>query len=242
MSGDSLAMIMAASGGTAVAAAYQPPPSPPLQDVLANPPRNSIVTGRCATPLLAYPDEDFRFGQTNRRLYNRRSGRKQEQKKAARAADLKDDMDKYVASPLAVSKFDPNVFLDGFVFDNTPTYGQEVSEQPFWSNFEQKQGNDKSHDKSGQSSGLDFQHGYDWLQNEDSQNDDCFWSKTAQKHNDHWSQNEGCRWPRSVETSPASSVSAVSPIGTSPVWAPPDDSPLDLSGLSALFQSLRPTC
>ena len=199
MSGDSLAVIMSNAGGKAIAAAYQaaypaadaqPPPSAP---------RCSIVTSHNLGEPLLYPDDDEPLRAAP--LPAPRRAQQQQQKKGPRAIrktthsdlnlknkvpDLK-AMDKYVDSPLALSRFDPSPFLDDFVFDNAPSIG---------------------------------------LQSELPQHEDRFWPPPS----------------RSVETSPSSSVSAISPVGTGPLWPPPgrSSSPLDASSLVDVFENLRP--
>lgn len=182
------------AGGKAIAAAYQTPP-PPAADTARSPgaPRCSIVTSHNMGEPVLYPDESSLCAHplpTPRRA--------QQHKKAPRAIrkttysdlnlkrapaplpDLK-AMDKYVDSPLALSRFDPTPFLDDFVFDNTPSIS---------------------------------------LHNE-LQQEDRFWPPPS----------------RSVETSPSSSVSAISPVGTSPLWPPVDRcSP----SLIDVFENLRP--
>lgn len=216
MSAESLATIMATSG-TAIAAAYQPPPcASTSQDgalgySLANPPRNSIVTSSNLGKPVLYLDEEFPVSYScppppapAKRQKAPRAIRKtaysdarKESAGAAGAAGpsgrLSDlmAMEKYLDSPHSTP------FLDDFVFDNSPSFIPR----------------------------------------------------------DDLPLHEDRPWPpRSVDTSPSSSVSAISPIGTSPFWPAssasssvwsPSVMPLDRSSpletsLVDVFEKMRP--
>lgn len=247
MSADSLATIMAASGGTAIAAAYQ---ALPCSDPLGNPPRNSIVTSHNSGKPVVYPHESQpaapvaappRFQQNRsgprairKTTYSSNVNARKTPNPVGRIPDLK-DMEKYVESPLAISRYDPAPFLDDFVFDNTPTFSLQTEvrknkEEP-WPKFD----------------ALAKVEEIRWPE----KLDDNMWP-TASHKSRFWSQDEVSKseeryWPpRSVETSPSSSISAASPTGMGPLWLPPDmsigsdcPSPLETS-LVDVFENMRP--
>ncbi|XP_034249796.1 uncharacterized protein LOC117650455 [Thrips palmi] len=190
MSADSLAAIMATSG-TAIAAAYQPPPSSACSvgNTLNEPPHNSIVTSANLGRPLLWLDEDFPVSYNTpppplppKRQRAPRAIRKTAYTaaaaSAASAADAKKQrpavpdlmaIEKFLDSPLAVSRYNPVSFLEDFVFDNAPCH--------------------------------DLPHPKERVERVD-------------RVDRHWP-------PRSVDTSPSSSVSAISPIGCSSFWPPP---------------------
>lgn len=220
MSAESLAAIMASST-TAIAAAYQPPPcSSGKANTLANPPRNSIVTSSNLGRPLLYLDEVCSSSPPPPPPPTKRTRAPRAIRKSAYTAELKKEvrgaasgasgripdlmaMDKFLDSPLAVSRFNPAQFLDDFVFDNAPSFKLPEDRED-----------------------------------------------RADRH-----------WPpqsvdTSLETSPSSSVSAISPIGCSPFWPPPSADrsgsvwsppvmPLDRSSplespLVDMFEKMRP--
>ncbi|KAK3908826.1 Guanine nucleotide exchange factor VAV2 [Frankliniella fusca] len=252
MSADSLATIMASSGGTAIAAAYQ---ALPCSDTLGNPPRNSISTSHNSANPVVYPCEftspseitPSRF-QPNRSgprairktTYSSNINAKKTPNPVGRIPDLK-DMEKYVDSPLAISRYDPGTFLDDFVFDNAPICAapkeDTKKDQKLWPTFEGTSMVDESR----------------WTSNLVPKND-VVWPTVSTEKDRFWSRDEVLKsdelyWPprpRSVETSPSSSVSAVSPIGIGPLWAPLDtsfgsdrSSPMETS-LVDVFENMRP--